>query len=160
MIDIHNPDASCLSLPDLPYLDAVGGLIRGKIPLVCGGYYDGANAETDLCTILDPQSGKWIQAGKMSGPKKRAASIQWDFDTVMIAGGTDGPDSDLSAAELITITDEEETRFALTTRPAPSLPANVSWHCLAKINATTAFMIGGWPGIGSTYFLDLKTDLD
>ena len=44
--------------------------------------------------------------------------------------------------------------------PGPRLPTPVSFHCLVKLNSTTAFLIGGWQGYDAlrnkeTFFLDL-----
>ncbi len=167
VIDIDNPNVSCQSLPDLPVQDvsAVGGLVSGNIPLICGGTVIGLGGETDRCAILN-NFGRWIEIGQMLEAKEEAASMLWNQTTLLVTGGQHGPDNYLSATELITVkqsqsqSEDNQPSYSFSTRSAPNLPINVSLHCIVRLNESTAFLIGGWNGKGETYFLDLTTDLD
>ncbi len=160
MIDVVNPDVKCQSPDSYPKKveGATGGLALDKVPVVCGGFDHNVGHQITKCFSMD-SSGKWFKPGHMTRPRSRAASILWNSDTLWITGGFDT--TFLKSTELLTIRSNNVQESRVSSKPAPDLPVTVGFHCLLKMNDTTAFLIGGSQyDRNATLYFDLNTNLD
>ncbi len=139
-----------------------GGLLLENTPLICGGYEFDLDKERHKCFAF-VYPGQWIEVGNTITARRLAASILWKSDTLWVTGGMSNG-RHLNTTELVTLTEstsrlQDSPSYSVSSVRAPDLPLPAERHCLVKLNASTAFLIGGFPNPSQTYFLDLNTDL-
>jgi len=145
VVDLQNPQNSC-SLPEefptgLAY--ATGGFTKDG-PLLCGGW-----SRSNACfTIKDA---KFQETDvKLQIERESASAVVLPNGELWIQGGWDGNDNKLSTSETLSFSGSQ---------PGMELEKGISGHCSMMINATTAFITGGYTGWRSysreTYFIDI-----
>ena len=136
VIDLGNEKTTCDNLQDYPEANfyGSGGLLSGNTPLICGGsiHKSWRKPTASQCFTLEstvPRSLMYVR-------RMRAASIVTDGgNSLWITGGFQFKGAVIrKTTEFVSLNG---------TRPGPDLPMPVHWHCLAKINETSAIMIGG-----------------
>ncbi len=146
--------ANCKAVQDLSlrFSGPTSGLLfsasapRKPVPVIC---------DMDTCNFLDLSTRKWTAIKEQFGRKRSgAASIVIDNGrTLWITGGQFQRRFCYNSTVFVSTT--ESSPF--TIKPGPELPINVTVHCLNKINASTALLIGGirTPRGNSPLFLDI-----
>jgi hypothetical protein len=80
-------------------------MLTNGMELIAGGFVDTAiititNRYLSNVELLDPQTGKWTETGKMTTPREYHATVLLRDGRVLVAGGSDRHLHDLSSAEL------------------------------------------------------------
>ena len=126
IIDIENPDLTCDDYYDYPgsVLDgAVGGLLSGDRPFICGG------GSTANCYILGNSS---VQATMTRSRQYAAAIVTNDGTRLWVTGGFP---SYIDTTEYVTPGQNPVK--------GPSLPQGVDTHCLVQLDDETYMTLGG-----------------
>jgi hypothetical protein len=123
---------------------AIGGLGFKENPVICGGRqnYDWS----DWCYTLE--NNEWVSSVSMNSVRYDAAATQLKDGKLLVTGGEDWTFSDINSAEMLTEEGWESNNI-------PSLPVNISNHCMVTVNSTTLLVIGGNQNVldsGKTYF--------
>lgn len=163
VIDLDNPSKTCV-LQDFPnhVTFAVGGLTSSG-PMVCGGYYAGYGESADCYTLR--RNGQFVKISglTMNVPRKDASSIVTVDGKLMINGGWNNWEGYSKWSTLFGKQSTEIINVAESTIEAGFIYGGIYEHCIVRINATTAMILGGSRGEwrsdsqNSTYFIDLET---
>ena len=145
VVDLQNPMNSCTLLEEFPtkLARAVGGFSKDG-PLLCGGFnYDTMTRSNACFTLKDFKEADVNLQTKRDG----ASAVVLPNGELWIQGGYDGKNS-LSTSETMSLQGS---------KPGMELEKGISGHCSTMINATTAFITGGFTGSYSreTYFVDI-----
>ena len=147
VVDLQNPQNSC-SLPEefpMKLISAVGGLTKDG-PLLCGGYNLDTNSESNGCFTL--HNSKFVETDvKLQTKRDWASAVVLPNGELWIQGGLNG-NNRLSTTETISL---EGSQTGMELEKA------IFGHCSMMINATTAFITGGYTGSWTkdTYFVDI-----
>ncbi len=148
---IHN-----LLAPEEALTDATGGVLlheKGSYLVICGGRAVGTEAENDRCFSLHDQTTSDLSMARLG-----AASLAIDSGrSLWITGGYSKTTGDLFATEVL------EHHQVSVSKPGPFLPIQaLRHHCLEKIDASTALLIGGenyHTGVAAlTWYYELDKD--
>jgi hypothetical protein len=131
IIDLESSATTCANPPKFPatvYL-AVGGLGFKENPVICGGAQN--DRYSSRCYSLE--NNEWVSSHSMNAVRAYAAAAQLQDGKLLVTGGSDS--SFLNSAEMLTENGWESN--------IPSLPVNISDHCMVTVNSTTVMAIGG-----------------
>ena len=147
VVDLQNPLNSCSLPEEFPtrLYSAVGGFTNDG-PLLCSGYNPHTYSRSNACFIL--KNSKFTEAEvKMQTERNYASAVVLPNGELWIQGGSDG-NNRLSTTETISL---EGSQTGM------ELEKGISAHCSMMINATTAFITGGWreSSTKETYFVDI-----
>ena len=147
VVDLQNPQNSCSFPEEFParLSGATGGFTQDG-PLLCGGFNYETRSTLNACFSL--KDSKIVEADvKLQTERNRASSVVLPNGELWIQGGYDGKNS-LSTSETMSLQGS---------KPGMELEKGISGHCSTMINATTAFITGGFTGSYSreTYFVDI-----
>ena len=138
-LDQSTSDIFCENLPDLPIdlFGASGFLLRGSVPIICGGSYEGKVQ----CDCHAYENGVWNTISSLnecrgaSGFVSFSSTLDDDDDVLFIAGGSNEGKL-LSTVETFDGNDWSQELFSDLTEP-------VMLQCLVKINDSMLMQIGG-----------------
>lgn len=122
---------------------ASGALISSKL-VICGGS-SGNQTPSDQCFSFDPLQQKWQKAGNLQKPRVVSSSIEINGQLFMTGG------YNLNSTEFFDIASKKS-------RSGPDLPHKMNFHCIVKLNSTTALIIGGVNGADvykKTYYFSI-----
>ncbi len=129
--------STCDNLGDYPVEEAffpTGGLLGGDKPIACGGGNNSNAFNPTWNQCFNVRTGQ--KFASMSEKRAGAASIViGNQQQLWITGGRNAEADNLKSTEFI---DHDGN-----VRNGPDLPLAVYFHCLVKLNDTTAFLIGG-----------------
>ena len=158
IIDVTNPNLNC-SIEDFPIglIYSSGGFTKYG-PLICSG--DDKNQEvTSTCYQLT-EEGKFQtfqQSLKIARTFVYAASVVTSTGDLWMLGGNNGEvGGEMSSTELISADSDVQNNFR---RLNPTLPKELSLHCIAKIDSARAILTGGYDVsyTSTTYFLNMAS---
>ncbi len=163
VIDINDPSVVCEDFGPLPEISigASGGLVFGRTPFVCGGL-DPDSFLQDKCFIPGQPDAQESMIDFRNHP---ASLIMGEHDEYLwITGGSSGNQELTDSTEFLTPFDPLMVKERDNPQKGPLLPETLYKHCLAKINETTAMLIGGvgCPGVqedcnkNQTYYYDIE----
>ena len=147
VVDLQNPLNSCSLPEEFPtrLALAVGGFTNDG-PLLCSGYNPDTYSRSNACFTL--KNSKFTEAEvKLQTERSGASAVVLPNGELWIQGGWDG-NNRLSTTETISL---EGSQTGM------ELEKGISSHCSMMINATTAFITGGYTGSWTkdTYFVDI-----
>jgi len=147
VVDLQNPLNSCILPEEFPtrLSGAVGGFTKDG-PLLCGGYNIDTYPRSNACFTL--KDSKFVEADvKLQTERSSASAVVLPNGELWIQGGYDG-NSRFSTSERISL---EGSQTGM------ELEKGISSHCSMMINATTAFITGGYTGSSTkdTHFVDI-----
>jgi hypothetical protein len=145
VIDLEDSNNICQYMEDYPIqvYGAFGGLLNQGDPLVCGG----RNPFTNVCYVVN-QPGQSLE---MLEERAHSASLTLNSTHLWITGGVNANGRRLQTSEFVSIG-----------QPAvkgPDLPLASPWHCLVRVNSSTALLCGGAIDGGFTnecHYMDLE----
>merc|ERR1712156_358570 len=130
---------TCEPLDDFPFgtMDATGGLLNGRYPVICGGYVR-QRPTTGQCAVL----GSPDEEISMLITRDTASSIMVSPSTLWITGGKHFVEGipvavDLASTEYLSLVD------GAPSGPGPDLPIHVWGHCLFAIDDYRIILNGG-----------------
>ena len=126
----------CADLADFPlqnYSDAVGANLDG-IPVVCGGYYSGANHQ--ICYKFTISG--WQEFASMKVYRGWAAAVLFQ-KKFHVFGGWSG----LSGSTVALLQTSEIISIDGVVEYGPELPTAVMRHAITSINSTASILSGG-----------------
>ena len=130
VIDLDHPNNTCQNMAKLTNVreGAVGGLIKQKWPLICGGY---PAVDQKNCEVI----GGMDHELKLDLLEKRrwAASQVWIDEQLWVTGGVEGPSI---TSELVDIVDGRVASSVM-------LPLYIGNHCLVQVTSDLFLLIGG-----------------
>ena len=149
VVDLQNPMNSCTLLEEFPtkLARAVGGFSKDG-PLLCGGFNYDTRSRSNACFTL--KDSKVVEADvrfvRLQTKRDGASAVVLPNGELWIQGGFNGNTFSTS-----------ETMSLQGSKPGMELEKGISGHCSVMINATTAFITGGFTGSYSreTYFVDI-----
>ncbi len=124
---------------------AIGGLGFQENPIICGGVQNGISTYSNKCYSLE--NNKWVSSLSMNSERALAAAAQLQDGKILGTGGYKGAGFSINSTEILT---EEGWGNKI-----PSLPVNISFHCMVTVNSTTVIVIGGFQNgqiSGKTFF--------
>ena len=113
---------------------AVGGLLDNQYPIHCGGSnvgWDDAAGYEQGCY----EFGESIAFQQLSVKRYRAAAVVLDDSRLWVTGGVDGYPNYLASTEYVSL---DPTKRG----PGPDMPMALWTHCLVRIDATHAMLLG------------------
>ncbi len=149
---------TCQSIGDFPQKNAyaTGGILEtgsgdnvNHVPIICGGDngdLDNRDDYSDKCYVLQKANNQYqwtLMEPRMKAKRQAASSIVYG-NNIWITGGKDGPNR-LKSTEIVTMTDSN----TFEVNRGPDLPIPSRYHCMVKLNSTTAMLIGGSDQTGS-----------
>ncbi len=135
VIDLQNPSANCDSLADSPVLtQAVGGLMNGAIPILCGGSTDPSNMVTSTYSDKCYSLGNPNPLVTLTRARFGSAAIMLDNGALWVTGGIDGTGFVTKSTEFVNLAGST---------PGPDLPMARDKHCICKYDDTSVIIIGG-----------------
>ena len=147
VVDLQNPQNSCTLPEKFParLRWATGGFTQDG-PLLCGGFNYYTRSHSNACFTLKGFKFKETDV-KLQTKRSGASAVVLPNGELWIQGGYDGKNS-LSTSETMSLQGS---------KPGMELEKGISGHCSTMINATTAFITGGFTGSYSreTYFVDI-----
>merc|ERR1719367_2697319 len=149
VVDLQNPQNSC-SLPEefpTKLVCATGGFTQDG-PLLCGGFNIYTDSRSNACFTL--KDSKFVEADvKLQTKRELASSVVLPNGELWIQGGEDGNYNRLSTSETMSL---QGSQYGMELEKA------IVGHCSMMINATTAFITGGYTGSVSreTFFVDIQ----
>ena len=147
VVDLQNPLNSCSLPEEFPtrLFSAVGGFTNDG-PLLCSGYKYDTGSISNACFTLNNSKFTEVEV-KLQTERSSASAVVLPNGELWIQGGWDG-NNRLSTTETISL---EGSQTGM------ELEKGIYGHCSMMINATTAFITGGWRGSSTkeTYFVDI-----
>ncbi len=128
VIDLENPDSNCEDY--LPYpissgtYGAVGGLLYGDTPFICGG----DTGQGSNCYFLGNSE---VQA-TLAADRYKTAGLVMDEDNIWITGGGD---SAVSKTSEYVAPHQESVK-------GPDLPVSLRQHCMVQLDDDTVMFLG------------------
>ncbi len=132
VINLASSASTCKNPPNFPakVSAAIQGLGFKGNPILCGGWQNGTMS--NKCYSLE--NNEWVSSTSMNSVRVAAAAAQLKDGKLLVTGGWDASDY-LYSAEILTEGGWESN--------IPSLPANISYHCMITVNSTIVMAIGG-----------------
>ena len=153
VVDLQNPLNSCTLPEEFPTrLDfATGGFTKDG-PLLCGGRNYDTGSRSNACFTLKDYKFKKMQDVNLQTERQYASAVVLPNGELWIQGGGDGN------YNIYNILSTSETMSLQGSQPGMELEKAINGHCSMMINATTAFITGGYTGSSSreTYFIDIQ----
>jgi hypothetical protein len=136
VINLKSSAITCKDPPKLPVevQRAVGGLGLKENPIICAGEQN--FAYSDKCYSLENNT--WISFVSLNSVRSGAAGAQLQEGKILVTGGLkyeNKTETYLNSTEMLTGQGWESK--------IPSLPINISFHCIVNVNSTTVMVIGG-----------------
>ncbi len=140
VLNLSNEDSKCEEMSFDHRLNyAFGGYLFGNVstPVVCGGFDSTISARSNKCySIISSQV-----LATMIINRNEGASVALDNGrTLWVTGGLD---SDYHMSKPTNIIAKTEFVAYGSSHPGPNLPMSLKSHCIVKINASSAIIIGG-----------------
>ena len=134
VIDLANPNIKCQNMAKLINLreGAVGGLIKQKWPLICGGYPAVDQKNCEVIGGIDEMELKL----ELLERRRWAASQVWIDEQLWVTGGIEGPSI---TSEIVNIVDGKVATSVM-------LPLYIGDHCLVQVTSDLFLLIGGIGG--------------
>jgi len=149
--DMENPHSTC-KLQDFPIkLEDSTAAFTGTEAVVCGGGGSKGKAQKSCYQLMENGTFIELQEQSLKIARNYAASVVTPSGDMWVIGGID------YSTELISFSGDSEVKNKFE-ESQPTLDVLLSFHCVAKLNATTAILTGGANVSSyenSTYFLDL-----
>ena len=147
VVDLQNPLNSCTLPEEFPtrLYYAVGGFTNDGL-LLCSGYNWDTDSRSNACFTLKNSKFTEVEV-KLQTERNGASAVVLPNGELWIQGGHDG-NNRLSTTETISL---EGSQTGM------ELEKGIGAHCSMMINATTAFITGGFTGSWTkeTYFVDI-----
>ena len=147
VVDLQNPLNSCILQEEFPtrLRDGIGGFTTAG-PLLCGGYNADTRSRSNACFTFKDTKFKEADV-KLQTKRSSASAVVLPNGELWIQGGWDGKN----------LLSTSETMSLQGSQPGMELEKGISGHCSMMINATTAFITGGYTGSYSkeTYFINI-----
>ena len=147
ILDISHNVSVCTKPPDLPaeyYKGSIGAYFDGKL-ILCGG-----NIAQNQCHKYTFENQYWSRASySMIEVRIKAAGAMLKNGTWIIIGGENSHEKYLFSTEVL----KNELFLA-----SFQWPESVSGHCVANLNSSDIFVVGGennFGNLGSAYFLNV-----
>jgi len=143
------------TIPQFPdmRMNMFGAVVGEKI-VACGGATSGSNA--NHCYSLGPLEKAWQFSGAMREARRLGDAIEFtDPGKIFITGGRQGKSPNMVSLKTTEILDIDSR----TSTFGPDLPEGLAFHCILKLNSSTAMIIGGYNGYGvvpKTHYFDLN----
>lgn len=158
IIDIETSGTSCSFVPALPddYCPelAVGFLLAGNVPVVCGGRNFNSYALASCYQLL---KAKWEKFPSLVTPRYAAAIVTSPYQNglTLLTGGRDSREKRLNNSEIL-------GKDGQWSSPGmPDLPIALNYHCAVLYNSSTIFILGGYNAtdnaINSTYIFNTES---
>ena len=148
VVDLQNPLNSCSLPEEFPtrLRNAIGGFTNDG-PLLCSGYNYDTDSRSNACFTLKNSKFTEVEV-KLQTERDSASAVVLPNGELWIQGGYDGNRDRLSTTETISL---EGSQTGM------ELEKGIWGHCSMMINATTAFITGGYTGSSTkdTYFVDI-----
>jgi len=150
VVDLQNPLKSCSLPEEFPtrLRWATGGFTQDG-PLLCGGDNYDTRSQSNACFTL--KGSRFVEADvKLQTKRSQASAVVLPNGELWIQGGRDENVNSLSTSETMSLQGSN---------PGMELEKGIRGHCSMMINATTAFITGGFTGSGwskETYFVDVQ----
>merc|ERR1712062_388215 len=148
VVDLQNPQNSCSLPEEFPtrFWGAVGGFTTAG-PLLCGGFNTDTDPRSNTCFTLKDCKFKEADV-KLQRARESASAVVLPNGDLWIQGGNDGNSNQLSTSETMSLQGSQN---------GMKLEKAIDCHCSMMINATTAFITGGyhWDYLRETYFIDI-----
>ena len=150
VVDLQNPLKSCSLPEEFPtrLARAVGGFTTDG-PLLCGGVNYETRSASNACFTL--KDSKFLKANvELQTERVGASAVVLPNGELWIQGGEDGYGNGNSFST-------SETMSLQGSQNGLELEKGIYGHCSMMINATTAFITGGFTGSYSreTFFIDI-----
>ena len=148
VVDLQNPLNSCTLPDEFPtrLWPAVGGFTKDG-PLLCTGFNLDTSSKSNACFTLNMNNSKFTETDvKLQTGRQEASAVVLPNGELWILGGRDG--NYLSESETISL---EGSQTGM------ELEEGIIGHCSIMINATTAFITGGYNRSSrkETFFVDI-----
>ena len=158
IIDVEDPNFKCKTIPNYPrqFYAATGGLIKDKIPFICGGYDRTYGRVSNNCFKYENGAWRKEHTAYLRNSRRYAGygSAVWNNQLVLV-GGTDYYGNRLNSIELLAPKTSAKKLHVY-------LPTPTAYHCLVSWNSSTVMMVGGtsnrYGTTPQTYFIDLKNN--
>ena len=147
VVDLQNPQNSCILPEEFParLYGATGGFTHDG-PLLCGGFNYDTDSRSNSCFTF--KDSKLIEAAvNLQTERQSASAVVLPNGELWIQGGYNG--NFLSKSETMSL---QGSQYGMELEKA------IVGHCSMMINATTAFITGGFTGSYSreTYFVNIQ----
>ena len=160
-LDMENPHSTC-KFQDFPAgLYHSTAAFTGTKAVVCGGaeyvpYESNGRAKKSCYQLMETETFTELQEYSLKSARYLTASVITPSRDLWVIGGVDDY-SGLNSTELISFSGDSEAKNKFKDLQ-PTLNFQLSSHCVAQLNATTAILTGGFTAgyyVIYTYYLDL-----
>ncbi len=143
---------------------ATGEVLRNQQQaaiVVCGGRGSRYDSLSENCYSLTSRSQQWIQVeANLTEHRIESASIVIENGRTLWVTGGYGATNRLALTDFVSLVEQNAIAqlVSLSVKPGPDLPVALSYHCIVKLNSSTAMLIGGYGEVSvldSTYYLDI-----